>query len=75
MAVVVEPVVTREKLLALLAEQHEQSALDYKTSLNLGKGHARDVVELAKDCAAMRAEPLGGYILIGRTTTATLCLT
>lgn len=61
----VEPIVTREKLLALLAEQHEQSALDYKTTLNLGKGHAHDVVELAKDVAALRAEAAGGYIVVG----------
>lgn len=65
MAVVVEPVVHQEKLLALLAEQSEQSVLDYKRVLNLGKGDARDVVELAKDVAAMQAEPHGGYIVVG----------
>ncbi len=65
MTVVVEPVVTREKLLALLAEEHEQSVLDYKTTLNLGKGHTQDLVELAKDVAALRAEEAGGYIVVG----------
>lgn len=65
MAVIVEPIVTQEKLLAVLAEQSEQSALDYKRVLDLGKGSARDTVELAKDVAAMQAEPEGGYIVIG----------
>ena len=35
MAVVVEPILTKEKLRSLLAEKHEQSCLDYKRSLNL----------------------------------------
>ena len=65
MAVVVEPIVTLEKLRALLDEHSEYSTLDYKSFLKLGKGNARDVVELAKDVAAMQAEPHGGYIVIG----------
>src|SRR5580658_2321490 len=57
MAVVVEPILTEEKLRSLLVEKHEQSCLDYKRSLNLA-GHAtgrRDTVELAKDIAAMHS--------------------
>jgi predicted HTH transcriptional regulator len=65
MAVVVEPIVSREKLLALLDEQSESSTLDYKRTLNLGKGNAEAVVELAKDVAAMQSESAGGYIVIG----------
>ncbi|WP_458691254.1 AlbA family DNA-binding domain-containing protein [Nocardia tengchongensis] len=65
MAFEVEPVVTLEKLRTLLAEQHEQPALDYKRTLNLGRGNAADTVELTKDVAAMQAEPNGGYIIIG----------
>ncbi|MCX2954469.1 helix-turn-helix domain-containing protein [Lentzea sp. NEAU-D7] len=64
-AVVVEPTVTAEKLTALLAEQCEQFCLDYKSTLNLGKGHVEDLVELAKDVAAMQSNPDGGYIVVG----------
>jgi hypothetical protein len=63
MAVVVEPVLTEEKLRSLLAEGHEQSTLDYKRMLNLAEN--RDVIEIAKDIAAMQSEPLGGYIVVG----------
>jgi len=45
MAVVVEPVLTEEKLLVLLAEGHEQPALDYKRRLDLAE--TRDFVDLA----------------------------
>jgi Putative DNA-binding domain len=63
MAVAVEPVLTEEKLRSLLAEGHEQSALDYKRGLDLDQ--RRDVVELAKDVAAMQSEVAGGYIVVG----------
>lgn len=56
-AVVVEPIVTEEKLRSLLAEQRELTCLDYKTRLDLGKGNARDTVELAKDVAALQGRP------------------
>jgi Schlafen, AlbA_2 len=63
MAVVVEPILTEEKLRSLLAEAHEQPCLDYKCSLDLTV--RRDIVELAKDVAAMQSEPTGGYIVVG----------
>lgn len=63
MAVVVEPVLTQEKLLALLAEGHEQPSLDYKKMLDLNE--RRDLIELTKDLAAMQAEIDGGYIVVG----------
>jgi hypothetical protein len=62
-AAVVEPVLGEEKLRALLAEGHEQSVLDFKTQLDLNERH--DVIELAKDVAAMQAEESGGYLVIG----------
>lgn len=65
MAVVVEPIVTAEKLAALLAEQCEHSELDYKSTLNLAKGQTKDLIEFAKDVAAMQSNPDGGYIVVG----------
>jgi hypothetical protein len=67
MAVVVEPILTEEKLRSLLAEQHEQSSLDFKRSLDLAATASgrRDTVELAKDVAAMQSEPAGGYLVVG----------
>jgi hypothetical protein len=59
-AVIVEPVLTEEKLRLLLDDQHEQSCLDYKRMLDLSE--TRHVVELAKDVAAMQSEESGGYI-------------
>jgi hypothetical protein len=63
MAVVVEPVLSEEKVRSVLQEGHEQSALDYKTRIDLND--RREVVELSKDIAAMQAEESGGYIVIG----------
>lgn len=63
MTVIVEPVLTEEKLRLLLDEKHEQSCLDYKRTLDLNE--RRDVVELAKDVAAMQSEESGGYIVVG----------
>lgn len=65
MTIIVEPTVSKEKLLELLAERAEQPSLDYKKTLNLGKGGTHDAVELAKDVAAMQAQPTGGYVVIG----------
>jgi hypothetical protein len=62
MTVIVEPVLTEEKLRLLLDEQHEQSCLDYKRMLDLSE--TRHVVELAKDVAAMQSEESGGYIVV-----------
>jgi hypothetical protein len=63
LAVIVEPVLTEEKLRELLAAGHEESGLDYKSALNLADRH--DIVELAKDLGAMQAEELGGFVVIG----------
>lgn len=64
MAVVVEPVVTKEKLRQLLAEQHEGPTLDYKETCALAE--QRDLVELVKDVGAMQVD--GGYLVIGATS-------
>jgi len=53
--------VSREKLAQLLDEQHESESLDYKATCDLRE--RRDIVELAKDVAAMQME--GGFIVVG----------
>ncbi|OPC76470.1 hypothetical protein B4N89_46365 [Embleya scabrispora] len=63
MAVVVEPVVSVEKLREVLAEGVEQPALDYKGTLDLAE--KRDLVDITKDVAAMQALDEGGYLVIG----------
>jgi hypothetical protein len=60
---VVEPTAGYEKLSQLLTEGHESASLDYKSTLDLSLHH--DVIELVKDLAALRAEDLGGYIVVG----------
>jgi hypothetical protein len=62
-AIIVEPVLTLEKLRECLNEQHEQPALDYKRSMDLKT--TKDVLELAKDVGAFQSEPNGGYIVVG----------
>ncbi|MGW4718195.1 RNA-binding domain-containing protein [Nocardia sp. NPDC004260] len=60
-AIVVEPVVSEEKVKALLALGTELMNLDYKSEVDLNDHPS--LVEFAKDVAAMRA--CGGYIVIG----------
>ena len=59
--VVVEPLVSEEKLRQLLDEQAESVSLDYKSDCDLRDKGA--LVELAKDVAAMEVH--GGFIVIG----------
>ncbi len=59
--VVVEPVVTEEKVRQLLAEGTESESLDFKETLDLDD--LRDRIELVKDIGAMQI--LGGYIVVG----------
>jgi len=59
--VVVDGVVSDEKLSELLALQTEYPELDFKRTIDLST--TRDVVELAKDIGAMQVR--GGYIVIG----------
>jgi hypothetical protein len=59
--VVVDGVVSDEKLSELLALQTEYPELDFKRTIDLST--TRDVVELAKDVGAMQVR--GGYIVIG----------
>ena len=59
--VIVEPLVSEEKLRQLLDEQAESTSLDYKSACDLRqKG---DVVEFAKDIGAMQID--GGFLVIG----------
>lgn len=50
-----------DRLRELIAEQHEYEGLDYKSTSD--PRNQRDLVELAKDIAAMSAE--GGYVVVG----------
>jgi hypothetical protein len=59
--VVVDGIVSDEKLAELLALQAEYPELDYKRALDLTT--TEDAVELAKDIGAMQVR--GGYIVIG----------
>jgi len=59
--VIVDGLVTSEKVAELLALGTEYPELDYKDSIDLKE--KRDLMELAKDVAAMRVR--GGYLLIG----------
>ena len=59
--VVVDGLVTDEKLSELLALQAEYPALDFKSTLNLSEREHE--VELAKDVGAMQVR--GGYIVVG----------
>ncbi|WP_432903962.1 AlbA family DNA-binding domain-containing protein [Micromonospora matsumotoense] len=63
MAVIVEPVVSEEKLRSLLNEGGEQECLDFKATSDLSVTY--DLVALVKDIAAMLSNELGGYIVIG----------
>lgn len=54
-----------EKLTELLAVGTELEVLDFKRTLDLGKGDTKDRVEFAKDVAAFSTLPSGGYIVIG----------
>jgi hypothetical protein len=54
-----------EKLTELLGVGTELAVLDYKRTLDLGKGSEKDRVELAKDIAAFSTLPGGGYIVVG----------
>ncbi len=60
-AIVVEPVVSEEKVKELLAVGTELTNLDYKRVVDLNDRPS--LVEFTKDVAAMRA--CGGYIVIG----------
>jgi hypothetical protein len=59
--VIVEPLVSEEKLRQLLDEQTESAALDFKSECDLRQ--KADTVELVKDVGAMQVA--GGYIVIG----------
>ncbi|RKI51416.1 hypothetical protein D7X55_34075 [Corallococcus sp. AB049A] len=65
--IVLEPVVTLEKLGELLNEQCESECLDYKSTCDLND--TRSLVEIAKDVGAMSIT--GGFIVIGATDQGT----
>lgn len=61
--IVVDGRTDEEKLLELLAAGAEQTALDFKATLNLKNTDAR--LNFVKDALAMGNLPRGGYIVIG----------
>jgi hypothetical protein len=58
---VVEPNVTKDKLLQLLEEGAESQTLDFKETCDLSS--KEDLVEVAKDVGAMQVD--GGFIVVG----------
>ena len=58
---VVEPNVTKDKLLQLLEEGAESQTLDFKETCDLSS--KEDLVEVTKDVGAMQVE--GGFIVVG----------
>ena len=62
---IVEPVLNLEKARQLLDEGSESAQLDYKRRCDLHE--RRDIVEIAKDFAALQLE--GGYVVVGADNT------
>lgn len=63
--IVVDGRTDEEKLLELLASGAEETALDFKATLDLSGKGSRDSVEFAKDTISMGNLPGGGYIVVG----------
>lgn len=63
--IVVDGRTDQEKLLELLANGTEETALDYKATLDLTGGSTKHSLNLIKDCVAMSNLPTGGYIVVG----------
>lgn len=63
--IVVDGRTDEEKLVELLATGAEQTALDFKSTLNLTGGKSKDALEFAKDAISMGNLPDGGYIVVG----------
>jgi len=61
--VLLDGVVSRERLDQLLALEAEYDELDFKEHVDPNK--TADVVKISKDVAAMQSLPDGGYILVG----------
>lgn len=63
--IVVDGRTDEEKLLELLAAGAEETALDFKSTLDLSGRASKDSVEFAKDAISMGNLPAGGYIVVG----------
>ncbi|MEV5207620.1 ATP-binding protein [Micromonospora sp. NPDC053740] len=63
--IVVDGRTDSEKLQELLAAGTEETALDFKATLDLSSRTSKDSLEFVKDCIAMGNLPGGGYIVIG----------
>lgn len=63
--IVVDGRTDEEKLLELLATGAEETALDFKATLDLSGRATKDSVEFAKDAISIGNLPSGGYIVVG----------
>jgi len=63
--IVVDGRTDEEKLFELLASGAEETALDFKATLDLSGRATKDSVEFAKDAISMGNLPGGGYIVVG----------
>jgi hypothetical protein len=63
--IVVDGRTDEEKLVELLRAGAEETALDFKATLDLSAKASKDSVEFAKDAIAMGNLPSGGYIIVG----------
>ena len=63
--IVVDGRTDEEKLVELLRAGAEETALDYKATLDLSTKASKDSVEFAKDAISMGNLPSGGYIIVG----------
>lgn len=63
--IVVDGRTDEEKLLELLATGAEDTALDFKATVDLSRGSSRSALEFVKDAIAMANLPTGGYLVIG----------
>lgn len=63
--IVVDGRTDEEKLLELLGGGAEETALDFKSTLDLSGRASKDSVEFAKDAITMGNLPTGGYIVVG----------
>ncbi|WP_299928933.1 ATP-binding protein [uncultured Nocardioides sp.] len=63
--IVVDGRTDEEKLLELLTAGAEETALDFKSTLDLSGRASKDSLEFAKDAISLGNLPAGGYIVVG----------
>lgn len=63
--IVVDGRTDEEKLLELLAAGAEESALDFKATLDIGPRASKATLDFVKDAVSMCNLPNGGYVVVG----------